>query len=289
PWPAPPPLSACAARGLGAGTGQRVYPRKGCMGHDAGGPGAFGHRHRARMHRHLARVLGPQHGEDAMTRIPRALSAALASSLLLAACGGNDPEPAAQYGPEPALPEADRGLLPYMNIAEPAPWGDRLPTVPDGYAVTAIATGLQIPRQTLVLPNGDILVAEGRGGNAPKLKPKDVIAGKIKAQGTTGVASGDRLTLLRDADGDGTYELNTVFAENLNAPYGLALVDGKLYVANQDALVRFEYEEGQTRASSDPVEVTKLPSEINHHWTKALAASTDGRLLYVGIGSNSNV
>jgi len=224
-----------------------------------------------------------------MTRIPRALSAALASSLLLAACGGNDPEPAAQYGPEPALPEADRGLLPYMNIAEPAPWGDRLPTVPDGYAVTAIATGLQIPRQTLLLPNGDILVAEGRGGNAPKLKPKDVIAGKIKAQGTTGVASGDRLTLLRDADGDGTYELNTVFAENLNAPYGLALVDGTLYVANQDALVRFEYEEGQTRASSDPVEVTKLPSEINHHWTKALAASTDGRLLYVGIGSNSNV
>src|SRR5690606_13031359 len=130
---------------------------------------------------------------------------------------------------------------------------------------------------------------EGRGGNAPKLKPKDVVAGPIKSAGTTSVESGNRLTLLRDAEGDGTYELQTVFAENLDAPYGLALVDGSLYVANQGALVRFDYTEGQTRASAEPVEVTKLPSEINHHWTKAMTASPDGRFLYVGIGSNSNI
>ena len=207
---------------------------------------------------------------------------------LLAGCSGGDAPELDQYGPNPELPEPSRGFLPNMTIAEPAEWGDRRPTVPEGYTITPIATDLLIPRQTLVLPNGDILVAEGRGGRAPKLKPKDVIAGVIKAQGNTKVKSGNRLTLLRDADGDGTYELKTVFAENLNAPYGLALVGNALYVANQDALVRFDYSVGQTRAAGAPVKVTDLPSEINHHWTKALAASADGSRLYVGIGSNSN-
>src|SRR5690606_3567673 len=123
----------------------------------------------------------------------------------------------------------------------------------------------------------------------PSLKPKDVIAGYIKAKGTSAVTGGDRLTLLRDADGDGVYELQTVFAENLNAPYGLALVDDSLYVANQDELVRFDYQEGQTQANGEPESITLLPSAINHHWTKALTASADGRYLYVGIGSNSNI
>ena len=213
----------------------------------------------------------------------------LTVALFLSACGGEDQNIAQSLGADPKLPEPQRGLLPSMTIAEPANWGDEKPTVPQGYAVTAIATDLKIPRQTLVLPNGDILVAEGRGGNAPKLKPKDVIAGYIKAQGNTSVKSGNRLTLLRDADGDGTYELQTVFADNLNAPYGLALFEGNLYVANQDALVRFDYQEGQTEASGTPTKVTDLPSEINHHWTKSLAVSPDGRFLYVGIGSNSNI
>ena len=217
----------------------------------------------------------------------RVACTAIAAVVLLAGCGGNPPPP--EYGASPTLPEPQRGLLPSMVIADPGEWGDRRPVVPDGYRIDAIATGLLIPRQTLVLPNGDILVAEGRGGNAPKLKPKDVVAGPIKSAGTTSVESGNRLSLLRDADGDGTYELQTAFAENLDAPYGLALVDGSLYVANQGALVRFDYTEGQTRASAEPVEVTKLPSEINHHWTKAMTASPDGRFLYVGIGSNSNI
>jgi glucose/arabinose dehydrogenase len=192
-------------------------------------------------------------------------------------------------GPNPELPQPQRGILPNMVIAEPAEWGDQQPVVPQGYEIKAIATDLQIPRQTLVLPNGDILIAEGRGGSAPNLKPKDVIAGFIKSKGTSSVKGGNRLTLLRDADGDGAYELKTVFADNLDAPYGLALVDGNLYVANQDALVRFDYKEGQTKADAPPAKVTDLPSAINHHWTKALAASADGRFLYVGIGSNSNI
>ncbi|MEN1929708.1 sorbosone dehydrogenase family protein [Luteimonas sp. MJ250] len=216
------------------------------------------------------------------------LLALATSAVVLAACNP-DPGPM-QYGTEVNLPEPKRGLLPQMVIADPSEWGDRLPVVPEGFEVRAIATGLGIPRQTLVLPNGDILVAEGRGGNAPKLKPKDVIAGPVKAAGTTGVKSGNRLTLLRDADGDGEYELQTVFADGLNAPYGMALVGDDLYVANQDAVVRFDYQPGQTQASAaEPEVLTLLPSEINHHWTKAMAASADGRFLYVGIGSNSNI
>lgn len=219
---------------------------------------------------------------------PNALTA-LSLAVLLAGCGIGGEDTDQEYGATPNLPEPERGILPSMKIAEPTPWGDQVPTVPQNFTVTAIATDLKIPRQTLVLPNGDILVAEGRGGNAPKLKPKDVIAGYIKAQGNTSVESGNRLTLLRDADGDGTYELQTVFAEDLNAPYGLAFHDGTLYVANQDALVRFDYQEGQTEASGPPTKVVDLPSEINHHWTKALTISPDGRFLYVGIGSNSNI
>ncbi|WP_349998523.1 sorbosone dehydrogenase family protein [Stenotrophomonas lacuserhaii] len=206
----------------------------------------------------------------------------------LAACSNKAPQ-VDQYGATPEMPAPKRDLMPDMTIAKPTAWGDSVPTVPAGYRISAIATDLGIPRQTLVLPNGDILVAEGRGGNAPKLKPKDVIAGKIKAKGNTAVKSGNRLTLLRDADGDGVYEMKTVFADKLNAPYGLAMIGNVLYVANQDALVRFDYVEGQTRASAAPVTVTELPSAINHHWTKSLTASADGRHLYVGIGSNSNI
>ncbi|OJA06915.1 sorbosone dehydrogenase family protein [Halomonas sp. QHL1] len=208
-------------------------------------------------------------------------------SLLLIA-GVASAQEAQQYGANPTVPEPERGLLPDMKVPEPVEWGDQLPTVPNGYTITAIATDLQIPRQTLVLPNGDILVAAGSGGNAPQLKPKDFIAGYIKDQGNTTVESGNRLTLLRDENGDGNYE-QSVFAEDLNAPYGLALVDNNLYVANQDALVRFDYEEGQTEADGPPEVIAELPSAINHHWTKAMTASADGQFLYVGIGSNSNI
>jgi glucose/arabinose dehydrogenase len=210
-----------------------------------------------------------------------------ALAIALSGCGG-DPAPI-QYGPNPDLPEPQRGLLPAMTIARPANWGNDRPTVPQGYRIVAIATDLAIPRQTLVLPNGDILVAEGSGGGAPALRPKDLIANYIKGLGKSAVKGGNRLTLLRDADGDGTYEARGIFADNLNAPYGLASANGAIYVANQDSLVRFEYRDGQTQASGPPTRITELPSAINHHWTKAMAASPDGRFLYVGIGSNSNI
>ena len=192
-------------------------------------------------------------------------------------------------GESPKLPEPNRGLLPEMTIPRPELWGDAKPTVPEGFEIRAIATGLKIPRQTLILPNGDILVAEGKGQGAPALRPKDLIAGIIKSWGKSPEPGGNRLTLLRDADGNGEYELQTVFAENLNSPYGLAFLNGAIYVANQDAVVRFPYTEGQTEAAGPPEVLTRLPSAINHHWTKSMAASADGRFLYVGIGSNSNI
>lgn len=212
----------------------------------------------------------------------------LAAAALMASCTG-DPE-ITQYGPQPDLPAKQRGLLPSMTIASPAGWGDRRPTVPEGFTIAPIATDFKSARQTLMLPNGDILVAEGKGGqDAPALRPKDFVAGYFKEQGASPVKGGDRLTILRDANGDGVYEGRAIFAENLNAPYGLALAGNRLYVANQDSLVRFEYQTGQIRASGPPVLVTPLPAEVNHHWTKALAVSPDGRFLYVGIGSNSNI
>lgn len=217
-----------------------------------------------------------------------AVAAVVAGVAALSLVAAQDPV-GGQYGADPDLPPQQRGLLPSMGIAQPAPWGDRRPVVPQGWTITAIATDLRVPRQTLVLPNGDILIAEGKGGGAPVLTPKDLVAGLIKARGNTSVPGGNRLTLLRDADGDGVYEGRWIYAENLDAPYGLALIGEHLYVANQNALVRFDHQPGQTRAPRPPVTVAPLPAVVNHHWTKALVAGPEGRYLYVGIGSNSNV
>lgn len=216
------------------------------------------------------------------------LLGAAALIVSLSGCGRSDPG-LDQTGPAPDLPGVRQTLVPPMRIAKPVGWGDEAPTVPAGFTVTSMATNLQIPRQMLVLPNGDILIAEGRGGKAPRLRPKDVIAGYIKKQGNTQIASGNRITLLRDANNDGRPEVRSVFIDNLDAPYGLAFVDGALYVAEQGALLRFPYQPGQTRITAPGQEVTKLPSRINHHWTKSLTASADGMTLYVGIGSNSNI
>ncbi|CAM8668885.1 MULTISPECIES: PQQ-dependent sugar dehydrogenase [Sphingobium] len=213
---------------------------------------------------------------------------ATAATLALAACGGSRAD-IDQTGARPDLPDQRQTLLPPMKIATPEGWNGEQPIAPAGFTVTALATDLKVPRQLLVLPNGDILVAEGSGGSAPTLRPKDVIAGYIKGLGKTPVKGGNQITLLRDADGDGKAELRTAFITGLNAPYGLAYVDGNIYVAAQDALLRFPYRDGMTRITLRGQEITKLPGRVNHHWTKALTAGPDGSKLYVGIGSNSNV
>ncbi|MDD1449814.1 sorbosone dehydrogenase family protein [Sphingomonas sp. H160509] len=213
--------------------------------------------------------------------------APVALALTLAACG-SAPD-VDQTGAAPTLPKQNETLLPPMKIAKPVGWGSTLPIVPAGFAITPIATDLKIPRQMLVLPNGDILVAEGTGGNESVLRPKDLIAGYIKSLGKSGTKGGNRITLLRDTNGDGRADVRTVFIDGLDAPYGLAFVNGSLYVANQGALLRFAYRDGETRITTPGELVTSLPSRVNHHWTKSLAASADGTKLYVGIGSNSNI
>ncbi|MGA8786350.1 MAG: sorbosone dehydrogenase family protein [Polaromonas sp.] len=212
----------------------------------------------------------------------------------LAACGDTALlPPEAGMGATPTLPQPRSRLIPTVNIAPAQGWPEgAMPTPMSGLAVTALATGLSHPRWVYVLPNGDVLVAES---NAPP-KPDDGkgIKGwfmkKVMRRAGAGVPSANRITLLRDADGDGKAETRTVFLENLNSPFGMVLVGKDFYVANSDAVVRFSYDTGQTSITAPPVKLLDLPAgPINHHWTKNIIASPDGSKLYVTVGSNSNV
>jgi glucose/arabinose dehydrogenase len=212
----------------------------------------------------------------------------------LAGCGDRATlVPTAGMGATPTLPQPRSGLIPTVAISPAIGWPEgSMPTAMAGLSVTALATGLEHPRWVYVLPNGDVLVAET---NAPP-KPEDGkgIKGwfmkKVMARAGARVPSANRITLLRDADGDGKAEIRTVFLQNLSSPFGMALVGNDLYIANSDALVRFPYQTGQTSISAAPSKVVDLPAgPINHHWTKNVIASRDGTRLYVSVGSNSNV
>ncbi|MBA2675959.1 sorbosone dehydrogenase family protein, partial [Ramlibacter sp.] len=197
------------------------------------------------------------------------------------------------HGANPQLPPPAKSLLPTVHIAPAQGWPDGAqPQAVAGFQVTPFARGLSHPRWLHVLPNGDVLVAESdKPTPPPDQEEKGVrawVQKKIMKRAGSGVPSADRITLLRDADGDGRAELNTVFLQNLHSPFGMALVGGQLYVANADAVVRVPYTPGQTRSDAAPVKVTDLPGGRNHHWTKGLVASPDGRKLYASVGSNSN-
>lgn len=169
----------------------------------------------------------------------------------------------------------------------------RKATVAQGLQIQAYAHGLQHPRSLYVLPNGDVLVVESKApGGEPIKRPKDLVMGWIESWVTSGGDSGpsNRITLLRDTDGDGKPELTSVFLDHLSSPFGVALVGSDLYVANTDSIVRYPYNTGDTKITVPGTPLTALPGgPIDHHWTKSLVASPDGSLLYVGIGSNSNV
>ncbi|BBP86258.1 sorbosone dehydrogenase [Pseudomonas sp. Pc102] len=194
-------------------------------------------------------------------------------------------------GANPRLPPPNKTLLPTVNVAPARGWAEGgLPTATTGTQVKAFAEGLDHPRWLYLLPNGDVLVAES---NAPAsdggFSLKGWIAGKVMEKAGARTPSADRITLLRDTDGDGVADLKTPFLENLHSPFGMALVGGDFYIANADALVRVPYQEGQTRIDATPQKVTDLPAGINRHWTKNVIASRDGTKLYVTVGSNSNV
>lgn len=227
----------------------------------------------------------------------RSTPAAALLCLALAACGGAASEGSLErgIGTDPQLPEPDKSLIPVVQIATAVGWDQgAAPTPAAGTTVAPFATGLDHPRWLHVLPNGDVLVAESNAPERPQSVPsRSGIRGffmkrAMKKAGAQ-TPSADRITLLRDADGDGRAEVRSVFLDGLVSPFGMALVGTEFYVANTDALMRFEYTPGATRIDSPGVRVAGLPAgPLNHHWTKNVIASADGSRLYVTVGSNSN-
>jgi glucose/arabinose dehydrogenase len=181
-----------------------------------------------------------------------------------------------------------------MHLAKVVGWKEgETPTVAAGLKIEALATGLQHPRSLYVLPNGDVLVVESQSPALDPIKrPKDLVMGWIESWVSGGGDSGpgNRITLLRDADGDGKPEMKQTFLDHLYSPFGVALVGSDLYVANTDAVMHYPYRDGETQITDPGSVLTPLPGgPIDHHWTKSLAASPDGSLLYAGVGSNSNI
>ncbi len=195
-------------------------------------------------------------------------------------------------GPSPTLPPPNKTLLPTVDIAPAIGWpaGAR-PTPAPGLAVTAFADGLDHPRWLYVLPNGDVLVAESNAPPKPESGKgiRDWVMKMVMKRAGAGTPSANRITLLRDTDRDGVADKRSVFLQGLNSPFGMVLVGNDFYVANADALVRFRYRPGADRIEEPGVKVVDLPAGINHHWTKNVIASHDGRKLYITVGSNSNV
>jgi glucose/arabinose dehydrogenase len=213
---------------------------------------------------------------------------------LLAGCGASARLPVERgMGPDPTLPAPRKSLIPTVHVVDAEGWPEgATPIAAEGATVTAFARDLEHPRWLHVLSNGDVLVAET---NAPP-RPADGkgIKGwffkRFQKRAGGAVPSADRVTLLRDTDGDGVADQRSVLLDDLHSPFGLAQVGDRLYVANTDAVVAFPYREGDTRITAEGTTVVELPAGArNHHWTKSLIASADGSKLYVGVGSNSNV
>lgn len=218
----------------------------------------------------------------------------LTAGLSLSACVEEEFDTSTQIGADPVLPDPVFNLLPDLKVAPVVGWQEgETPTVPEGLVITAYATDLANPRTVHTLPNGDVLVVQSKAPpGKPLNRPKDIIRGLIM-----GIASGgggnppptNLITLLRDADRDGTVDERHDLLTDLTSPFGLAWYDGMLYVALADAVVTYPYALGETEIAAEPSILTPLPGgPINHHWTKDLALSPDARFLYVSVGSNSN-
>ena len=202
----------------------------------------------------------------------------------------------AQIGPDPLLPDPNFvNLLPSVKVAEVVGWSaGQTPSVPAGLTITAFATDLVNPRTVHTLPNGDVLVVQSRGPEGkPKYRPKDYIRGWVMAfasGGGTGPARDSNLiTLLQDNDRNGTVDQRFTLLTDLYSPFGVAWIDDTLYVAAADGVLSYPYALGETVITAEPTMLTPLPGgPLNHHWTKDLALSPDGTMLYASVGSNSN-
>jgi glucose/arabinose dehydrogenase len=220
------------------------------------------------------------------------LGMAAVMTLVLSACGEKAQlNISQQVGGNPQMPKPKDFLVPPMQVPDGVGWkGDAKPQVIAGLQIEKIASGLLHPRQLLVLPNGDVLVVEANGpGEEAVTTPKQVIAGKVKNNSGKGGKGGNRITLLRRKPGGSGEWDKFVYIEKLHSPFGIQLVGDTLYVANTGNIMKYRYTPGETKMSDPGVELGDLPSTVNHHWTKALLASPDGKHLYVGSGSNSNI
>jgi glucose/arabinose dehydrogenase len=194
------------------------------------------------------------------------------------------------FGKNPLLPKPEKSLVPVVNIAPAKGWPEGvMPKAAPALKVNAFATGLDHPRWIYILPNNDVLVAETNRPPKENVSLKEWIMGKFMSAAGAGGESANRISLLRDADGDGVAEMKTAFLENLYSPFGMALVGNNFYVANANGIVRYPYKEGETKITAKPEFVADLPGgPRNHHWTKNIVASKDGTKLYAAVGSNSN-
>jgi len=216
---------------------------------------------------------------------------AVACVVALTACGEHAQlDPRTQMGKDPELPKPQNFLVPPMQVPTGVGWqGDAHPAVADGLSIEKIAGGLIHPRQLLALPNGDVLVVESNGpGTEAVTTPKQLIAGMVKGRSGKAAKGGNRITLLRKQAETGKWEPH-VLLEHLHSPFGIQWIDRALYVADTDRIMKYRFEPGQLQIADPGTELADLPSTVNHHWTKSMVASRDGRKLYVGVGSNSNI
>jgi glucose/arabinose dehydrogenase len=224
----------------------------------------------------------------------RAASLCIAAAALTTCSNSQKINPKRQVGPNPALPKINEPILLPRTVVPPVVgWKQgETPTVPAGFSVQAMATGLASPRNVYALPNGDILaVLALKESKEPIERLKNPFFDLIFAfaHKNSQIGPTNRIVLLRDGNGDGKPELQSVLLDHLNSPFGVVLVGNELYVAETDKIMGYPFTPGQTRITAPGRKVVDLPAgPINHHWTKSLTASADGSKLYVGVGSNSN-
>lgn len=205
----------------------------------------------------------------------------------LTACLTQNRAPLKDTTPNDTLPPpyTTKGVA---NFSKVKGWNGHKPKAPEGFTVTKYADGLANPRWMYVLPNGDVLVAESNSNYGLLKKIGAVLIGAHRSKSLK--HSADRITLLRDADGNGSPEIRQTFLKNLNQPFGMLMLDEWFYVANTDGVWRYPYKSGQTAIESKGERVTVLPAgKHNQHWTRNIIANRDGSKVYIAVGSGSNV